>query len=596
MNGEKRSSSSSSDNSFHEASEDTKRRCHRSNSPPTSSNTSDGSFHEAFEEQVENNQLENVSPLPEVDSLDSDDSSQEHEIEGIESEETGGDDIEVADNDSDDDDDEDEEEEEEDDELVALRARREETQKPVERPIVLSKPSSKPRYNFIQEYISLRQNTLLPQTFRSRRCGDLDLVQRFELAQKLEGHTGCVNAIHFNERGDRLASGSDDLDIYVWDWQKGKKQLSFKSGHTANVFQSKFLPLSGDTLIATTSRDGQVRLAELSSTGTCRSTKKVAMHKRASHKLALLEGHKFEFLSGGEDGLMIHIDIRQPKPNELAIQRSEKNERPVPIYSVHANPVLNHLVATAGSDQFVRLFDRRYLSQENSKPFQTFVPRHLATKSSIHITCAVFSNNGQEIIATYSDEDIFLFHTFDTGDDVEYVKRYQGHCNSQTVKGVNFYGPNCEFVVSGSDCGNIFFWDKEGEDIVHMVKGDENGVVNCLEPHPNLPMLATSGLDDEVKIWTPTSQTKVDQKTIEETVMKNADRSSQPNSGSMIGGQMLWQILRHIQRSERRRARAANRESGAENGEENVDSDEDSDNDSEGTSEDEDQALQCAQS
>ena len=52
----------------------------------------------------------------------------------------------------------------------------------------------------------------------------------------------------------------------------------------------------------------------------------------ASHKLALLEGLKFEFISGGEDGLMIHIDIRQPKPNELAIQRSEKNERPVPIY------------------------------------------------------------------------------------------------------------------------------------------------------------------------------------------------------------------------------------------------------------------------
>ena len=91
----------------------------------------------------------------------------------------------------------------------------------------------------------------------------MDLVQRFELAHKLEGHSGCVNAIHFNETGNRLASGSDDLDIYVWDWQKGKKQLSFKSGHTANVFQSKFLPLSGDTLIATTSRDGQVRLAEV---------------------------------------------------------------------------------------------------------------------------------------------------------------------------------------------------------------------------------------------------------------------------------------------------------------------------------------------
>ena len=62
-----------------------------------------------------------------------------------------------------------------------------------------------------------------------------------------------------------------------------------------------------------------------------------------------------------------------------------------------------------------------------------------------------------------------------------------------TVKGVNFYGPNSEFVVSGSDCGHIFFWDKEGEDIVHMVEGDVEGVVNCLEPHPNLPIMATSG-------------------------------------------------------------------------------------------------------
>ena len=75
---------------------------------------------------------------------------------------------------------------------------------------------------------------------------------------------------HFNESGSKLASGSDDLDIFVWDWLRGKKLLSFHSGHTSNVFQSKFLPLTGDTHIVTTSRDGQVRLAELSETGTCR--------------------------------------------------------------------------------------------------------------------------------------------------------------------------------------------------------------------------------------------------------------------------------------------------------------------------------------
>ena len=28
-------------------------------------------------------------------------------------------------------------------------------------------------------------------------------------------------------------------------------------------------------------------------------------------------------------------------------------------------------------------------------------------------------------------------------------------------------------------------------------------MVNVLEPHPSLPVLATSGLDDEVKVWLP---------------------------------------------------------------------------------------------
>ena len=116
------------------------------------------------------------------------------------------------------------------------------------------------------------------------------------------------------------------------------------------------------------------------------------------------------------------------------------------------------------------------------------------------------------------------------------VYRWQGHRNSATVKGVNFYGPESQFVISGSDCGNIFLWDKQvinkqttrpkstsqviytfcdgmvwslllitttiahqTEGIVKLMPGDDNGVVNVLEPHPSLPILATSGLDDEVK-------------------------------------------------------------------------------------------------
>lgn len=59
--------------------------------------------------------------------------------------------------------------------------------------------------------------------------------------------------------------------------------------------------------------------------------------------------------------------------------------------------------------------------------------------------------------------------------------------------------------MSGSDCGNIFIYDKEKESIVQLLHGDEDGAVNCLESHPRFPILATSGLDHDVKIFSPTN-------------------------------------------------------------------------------------------
>ena len=73
------------------------------------------------------------------------------------------------------------------------------------------------------------------------------------------------------------------------------------------------------------------------------------------------------------------------------------------------------------------------------------------------------------------------------------VWQFAGHLNSETVKGVSFMGVEDEYVVSGSDCGHIYFWSKEDGKLQQLVKGDRH-VVNCLEPHPFLPAtLATSG-------------------------------------------------------------------------------------------------------
>ena len=88
--------------------------------------------------------------------------------------------------------------------------------------------------------------------------------------------------------------------------------------------------------------------------------------------------------------------------------------------------------------------------------------------------------------------------------------------------------------MSGSDCGHVFVWDRATGKLVMLLEGDKH-VVNCVQPHPFDPsvyiqflvihlltviiyflvynimifssclVLATSGIDYDVKIWTPSA-------------------------------------------------------------------------------------------
>ena len=67
---------------------------------------------------------------------------------------------------------------------------------------------------------------------------------------------------------------------------------------------------------------------------------------------------------------------------------------------------------------------------------------------------------------------------------------------------MNFFGPNCEYVVSGSDCGRIFIWRKKDGELLRVMEGDKH-VVNCIEPHPYATAIASSGIESDIKIWIP---------------------------------------------------------------------------------------------
>ena len=75
------------------------------------------------------------------------------------------------------------------------------------------------------------------EIFRAGFYGSLFSAERLELMCKLDAHKGCVNCLNFNYAGTKLASGSDDLEIKIWNYSLGKCITSFQSGHRANVFQ-----------------------------------------------------------------------------------------------------------------------------------------------------------------------------------------------------------------------------------------------------------------------------------------------------------------------------------------------------------------------
>uniref|UniRef100_A0A5B7AG04 DDB1-and CUL4-associated factor 8 n=1 Tax=Davidia involucrata TaxID=16924 RepID=A0A5B7AG04_DAVIN len=385
---------------------------------------------------------------------------------------------------------------------------------------------------------------LSTRTFAHRIGAAEDLVLRLDIFRKLEKHRGCVNTVSFNTDGDILVSGSDDKRVILWDWETGHVKLSFNSGHNNNVFQAKIMPYTEDRSIVTCAADGQVRHAQILDNGQV-ETKLLAKHQRRAHKLAIEPGSPHMFYTCGEDGLVQHFDLRTGAATELFTCHSIHERRSyMPIIHLNAiaiDPRSPNLFAVAGSDEYARLYDIRKYKWDGStdfgQPTEYFCPPHLIGDEQVGITGLAFSDQS-ELLVSYNDEFIYLF-TKDMGlgpnpatasptsmgsDGGEMVSDhhsaasqsgmdpdvkvgpqvYKGHKNCETVKGVNFFGPKCEYVVSGSDCGRIFIWKKKNGELIRVMEADKH-VVNCIESHPHTTVLASSGIENDIKIWTPKS-------------------------------------------------------------------------------------------
>lgn len=361
-----------------------------------------------------------------------------------------------------------------------------------------------------------------PRTFFRRVFASEALVKQIDLYGTLNGHEGCVNTIQFNSSGDILVSGSDDQKVMMWDWATLAFQFSYDSGHLDNIFQVKIMPFTDDRRIVTSSADGQVRLGELLESSEVR-TKRIGRHQGRVHNLAVEPGSAYNLYSCGEDGFVQHFDLRSNSARKLfccsPLANNKNASTSVGLNALVIDPRNPHYFAVGGSDEYARVYDiRKYHLDPSSKsdaPVNTFCPKHLFESQDVNITSLAYSNSS-ELLVSYNDELIYLFQKnmgmgpspsscpHEVLQKLEDPQVYSGHRNSQTIKGVSFFGPSDEYVMSGSDCGHIFIWKKKGANLVRVMVGDRS-IVNQLESHPHTSVIASSGIEKSIKLWAPSS-------------------------------------------------------------------------------------------
>ena len=316
---------------------------------------------------------------------------------------------------------------------------------------------------------------------------------------------------------------------------------SIRTGHTNNIFSVKDIHNHDCNDLISCAADGRVIRTlvdqDISSL--------LHQHTGRAHRLSMIPDGSDRFMSCGEDGVICLYDLRVSNHpvNRMTIQSD--NHHSLSVYSISVNPSKHFEFAVGGSFQRAFVYDQRF-SREH---IGSFCPNGLVS-SDEHITSLKYNYSGREIIASYNDDYIYSFDTTEHLNSSSHVPMepgfrvcFKGHRNLQTIKQLNYLGPRDEYVISGSDCGHIFIWDREGV-VVKVMKGDCIGAVNCLSPHPFLPLLVTSGLESNAKLWgaDPSNEQRQSQEEIDSFVARN-EETRRRNQGPASSTELFLRLL-----------------------------------------------------
>jgi WD40 repeat protein len=349
----------------------------------------------------------------------------------------------------------------------------------------------------------------------------------------LRGHISNVFAADFlpYRSNKEIVTGGNDADMRHYDLEK--KVCTVYCHHKKKVLRITINPHAPDTFLSC-SADGTIRMIDV----------------RKSY--GATRQHTFEEYSDGNQndyvipqafggGRVQSVELENEKDaltSSLVLDyhkglpaSSRRRVATSTLFSVDFHPDGNRfIVGSAQGD--VRLYDIRKIIDHDHRKSHIAIYGHLPANGCYEITGCVFSKDGSEIVTTTLKDFIYLYDTESKTGSTEpaakvrktekgeepcrspdsdqkqepptaeksYKNVYRGHCSSRTIKAVNFYGPNSEFVISGSDDAIIYIWDKKTAELLTILEGHDD-IVNCIIGHPTQPLIASSGIDNVVKLW-----------------------------------------------------------------------------------------------
>lgn len=376
----------------------------------------------------------------------------------------------------------------------------------------------------------------------------------------LEGHRDEVWQLQWSHRGDKLASSSKDSTVIIWKIARieATRELDCTLQHVLrdHSFHINAISWSPDDSYLLSSAEHEIKLWH-AETGACLKTIN-QQHSQTVNGLCWLADSS-GFVTGGMDRRIIQWDIKGnfvlqwPQLDirilELAITPNGRRlvaigqlAQPISISNEHtpsAHSLATTLQASAGVHAPTVSGNENRTSVDIERRIVVY---DLETRQEIwwqsvwgELQSVKISEDSRFALINHQQGDVALWDLVEE----RLIQRYVGRPRGMCVVRSCFGGIDGGLILSGSEDGHVYVWNRRTGTLFEMLSGHEPGGVNSVDWCPGESALfASCGDDGTIRLWGPEPELTADSNMVEQPgpIVHDASERETQNGKQLVGG------------------------------------------------------------